>query len=47
VEAAERILRATATEENWRAAGAAASRHVLESWDWSVVKHRYDDLLSG
>jgi glycosyltransferase involved in cell wall biosynthesis len=44
-EAAERVLRATATEDRWRETGAAASKHALSSWDWDAVKGRYDDLL--
>lgn len=46
-QAAERILAATETEETWRAAGAAASEHALETWDWENVKERYDEFLRG
>jgi glycosyltransferase involved in cell wall biosynthesis len=44
-EAAERILRLTATEEGWRKAGEAAAEHALVTWDWSVTQHEYDELL--
>lgn len=44
-QAADRILTATADEQTWRAAGQAASRHVVETWDWEVTKPRYDDFL--
>lgn len=43
--AAERILALTADEETWRAAGAAASAVVVESWDWQVVRAQWDALL--
>ncbi|MFP5333709.1 MAG: glycosyltransferase family 4 protein [Actinomycetes bacterium] len=45
--AAERILAATADEETWRATGQAASRHVVDKWDWEVVKPVYDEFLRG
>ena len=44
-EAADRILAATATEQSWRQAGEEAAAHVLERWDWEVVKGQYDALL--
>jgi glycosyltransferase involved in cell wall biosynthesis len=44
-EAAERVLEATSSEESWRHAGEEAAAHVLERWDWQVVKGRYDALL--
>ncbi|MBO1337579.1 glycosyltransferase [Streptomyces sp. VRA16 Mangrove soil] len=43
--AADRILGATATEEGWRAAGAAAAAYTLGRWDWPVVRESYDRLL--
>lgn len=46
-QAAERILAATADEETWRATGQEASRHVIEKWDWEVVKPLYDEFLRG
>ncbi|MCI4065219.1 glycosyltransferase family 1 protein [Micromonospora sp. R77] len=46
-EAAERILAATATEEQWRETGRAASEHTLKTWDWSVSQVDYDRLLLG
>ncbi|MFJ8580598.1 glycosyltransferase [Micromonospora sp. NPDC093277] len=46
-EAAEHILRATATESAWRAAGAAASAHALATWDWTVTRRGFDELLLG
>jgi glycosyltransferase involved in cell wall biosynthesis len=44
-EAAERILALTATEEQWREAGQAASEHALKAWDWTVTQSSYDRLL--
>jgi glycosyltransferase involved in cell wall biosynthesis len=44
-EAAERILTATADEENWHKTGQAAADHALAAWDWSVVRHDFDRLL--
>ncbi|MFP5334976.1 MAG: glycosyltransferase [Actinomycetes bacterium] len=46
-QAAERVLATTADEATWRATGQEASRHVIEKWDWEVVKPLYDDFLSG
>jgi glycosyltransferase involved in cell wall biosynthesis len=46
-QAAARILAATADEDTWRTAGQAASRHVIGTWDWEVVKPLYDDFLRG
>lgn len=46
-QAAERILAATADEQTWLATGQAASRHAVETWDWEVVKPRYDEFLRG
>lgn len=45
-EAAARIISATADASAWRAHGAAAAKHALATWDWSVVRGRYDELLS-
>ena len=44
-QAAERILRLTATEETWRKAGEAAAEHAMITWDWSVTQTEYDELL--
>lgn len=46
-EAAKRILALTADEQTWREAGAAASAHALATWDWEVVKHRFEQLVLG
>ncbi|BCJ42947.1 hypothetical protein GCM10010168_03130 [Actinoplanes ianthinogenes] len=46
-EAVRRILDRTATEETWRAAGAAAADHALATWDWSVTATEYDELILG
>jgi glycosyltransferase involved in cell wall biosynthesis len=44
-EAAERILELTADEKRWRAATTAAAEHVLDKWDWTVVRNEYERLL--
>ncbi|MEU3620198.1 glycosyltransferase [Streptomyces sp. NPDC006872] len=44
-EAAERILKVTATPESWRQAGQAASAHALAAWDWPVVREEFDRVL--
>ncbi|MET7650760.1 MULTISPECIES: glycosyltransferase [unclassified Streptomyces] len=44
-EAAERILKVTATAETWRKAGQAASAHAVAAWDWPVVREEFDRLL--
>lgn len=44
-EAAERIRAATASEDVWRAEGAAAAGHATKTWDWSVVQHDFDELF--
>ena len=44
-EAAERIRAATASEEAWRAEGATAAEHATKTWDWSVVRHDFDELF--
>ncbi|MFD1656893.1 glycosyltransferase [Streptomyces caeni] len=46
-EAAERILKLTASEETWRAATEPAAKHALAEWDWSVVGLEFDRLLLG
>ncbi|OII63544.1 MULTISPECIES: glycosyltransferase family 1 protein [unclassified Streptomyces] len=46
-EAAQRILKATATEESWREAGKLASEHALSAWDWPVVAKQFDELFLG
>lgn len=43
--AATRILETTRDEEIWRAAGSAAQKFVLETYDWEVVQHDYDRLF--
>ena len=45
--AADRILRATATESGWRSAGEATSRLALATWDWPVVQRLTDALFLG
>jgi glycosyltransferase involved in cell wall biosynthesis len=45
--AAERILEQTATETGWREAGAAASRHAVETWDWPATRPLFDQLVLG
>jgi glycosyltransferase involved in cell wall biosynthesis len=44
-QAAERILDATSSEEVWRATGQAVAQHVLERWDWPVVRPQFERLL--
>jgi glycosyltransferase involved in cell wall biosynthesis len=44
-QAAERILKVTATEDGWREAGRAASAHALATWDWPVIQDDFDRLL--
>ncbi|MFF3866402.1 glycosyltransferase [Micromonospora sp. NPDC001898] len=46
-EAVQRILQTTADDETWRAVGREASAYALREWDWSVVKHQFDELLLG
>ncbi len=46
-EAAQRILKATVTEESWREAGKLASEHALSVWDWPVVSQQFDELFLG
>ncbi|MBC9718167.1 glycosyltransferase family 1 protein [Streptomyces sp. TRM66268-LWL] len=43
--AAERILRLTSDVDRWQAAGAAAAKHALSTWDWSVVWKDFDAAL--
>lgn len=45
-EAAERILRATATDQEWRRAGTEASEHAISTWDWENVKGDYARFLA-
>ncbi|MDX2676800.1 glycosyltransferase family 1 protein [Streptomyces soliscabiei] len=44
-EAAERILKVTATEESWRGAGELATEHALTVWDWPVVQKHFEKLF--
>jgi glycosyltransferase involved in cell wall biosynthesis len=44
-EAAERILKVTATEEAWHAAGKLATEHALTVWDWPVVQKHFEKLF--
>ncbi|MFF5101036.1 glycosyltransferase family 1 protein [Streptomyces sp. NPDC000134] len=44
-DAAERILKITATEETWRAAGERAREHALKVWDWPVVRKSFERLF--
>jgi glycosyltransferase involved in cell wall biosynthesis len=46
-EAARRILALTSTDEAWREAGAEASEHALETWDWRRVSLAFDYLLGA
>jgi glycosyltransferase involved in cell wall biosynthesis len=46
-QAAERILKLTATEDGWREAGRQAAAHALATWDWTVTQHDFDRLLLG
>jgi glycosyltransferase involved in cell wall biosynthesis len=46
-QAAERILKLTATEDGWREAGRVASAHALAAWDWTVTSGDFDRLLLG
>jgi glycosyltransferase involved in cell wall biosynthesis len=46
-EAAELIIGQTATEQRWRRAGAAASRHAIATWDWPATRPLLDELLLG
>jgi glycosyltransferase involved in cell wall biosynthesis len=45
VEAADRIVEHTASEEIWRKTGEAAAQHALMTWDWSVTQAQYDRLF--
>ncbi len=45
-EAAERILRATATDEEWRRWGAEAAKYAIDTWDWENVKGDYARFLA-
>jgi hypothetical protein len=44
-QAAERILAVSQTTDGWRAASEAASRYVIDRWDWQVVQRDFDRLL--
>ncbi|MCM0675567.1 glycosyltransferase family 1 protein [Micromonospora phytophila] len=44
-EAAARIRATTASEEVWRAEGAAAAEYATKTWDWTVVQHDFDELF--
>ncbi|WOX24401.1 glycosyltransferase [Streptomyces solicathayae] len=44
-EAAARVLRLTATEEDWRKAGSEAAAHAMAAWDWAHVQGDFDQLL--
>ncbi|HEU4514806.1 MAG TPA: glycosyltransferase family 4 protein, partial [Nocardioidaceae bacterium] len=44
-EAAERILALTRGAETWRSETAKAAQHVLEKWDWTVVRGQFELLL--
>lgn len=44
-QAAARILAQTATEDGWRASGAAASSYAVGTWDWGTVQEGYDRLF--
>lgn len=45
-EAAERILGATATDDEWRRSGAEAAKHAIDTWDWENVKDDYARFLA-
>lgn len=44
-QAAARIQAATASDEVWRAEGAAAATYVTKTWDWTVVRDDFDELF--
>ena len=46
-EAAERVLRLTGSEQEWRETGAAASELVRSRWDWTVVREDFERLFGG
>ncbi len=46
-EAAHRILRTTSDPERWRAEGEECAKHALSTWDWSVVRRDFDEVLTG
>ena len=46
-QAAERILELTQDADRWRAETRAAARHVIEKWDWSVVRGDFERLFKS
>ena len=44
-QAAERILALTQDADTWRAETRAAAQHVIEKWDWSVVRGDFERLF--
>jgi hypothetical protein len=46
-QAAERILALTQDAETWRAETRAAARHVIEKWDWTVVRGDFERLFKS
>jgi glycosyltransferase involved in cell wall biosynthesis len=44
-EAAARVLAVTATEDAWHHARKLASEHAVATWDWSVVRKHFEELL--
>jgi hypothetical protein len=44
-DAAQRILAQTTDEAVWREAESRATKHVLRTWDWSLVQRDYDRML--
>jgi glycosyltransferase involved in cell wall biosynthesis len=43
--AAERILALTQDVGRWRQETAAAAEHALTTWDWTVVRGRFEEIL--
>jgi glycosyltransferase involved in cell wall biosynthesis len=44
-QAADRIVKLTASEDIWRDAGRAAAEHAVSTWDFTETRHAFDDLL--
>lgn len=44
-EAAARILELTQQEDVWLAAGAAAAATAIETWDWTVTRRQFEELV--
>ena len=46
-QAADRILATTGSDAAWRETGQAAAEHALATWDWTVTRRQFDELLLG